>query len=177
MPAVSRVKVRWVVIAEEHQNRDSVEGTNPGHGIKVPARCDMFDSQARAEGDQESPVCPRPVPFPGRATPLSSAVDVSSMFDPMDYHDLLFFENLVDDPVVATTSRNQAFKLAKQWFTKPSWILGNWSEYSSESCLSDLGRQLIEVSEPFRCDFDLIHRGFSDNVSKGKSLPSRRFLT
>jgi hypothetical protein len=33
------------------------------------------------------------------------------------------------------------------------------------------------VSEPFRCDFDLIHRGFSDVVSNGQSLPSRRLLT
>jgi hypothetical protein len=108
---------------------------------------------------------------------LSSAVDVSPILNPMDYNDLFVLEDLVDDPVVATTSRSQAFELAKQWFTKPSWILGNGSEYSSESCLSDLDRQLIEVSEPFRCDFDLIHRGFSDDVSKGKSLSSRRFLT
>ena len=50
LPAVPGVKVRWVVIAEEHQNRDSVEGTNPGHGINVSARCDMFDSQTRAGG-------------------------------------------------------------------------------------------------------------------------------
>jgi hypothetical protein len=44
LPAVPGVKVRWVVIAEEHQNRDSVEGTDPGHGMY---RCDVTRLAAR----------------------------------------------------------------------------------------------------------------------------------
>lgn len=35
---------------------------------------------------------------------LSPAVDVPPMFDPMDYNDLLFFENLVDDSVISTNT-------------------------------------------------------------------------
>ena len=37
------------MIAEEHQNRDSVEGTDPGHGTNVPGRSDRFDSEAHME--------------------------------------------------------------------------------------------------------------------------------
>ena len=73
------------------------------------------------------------VPFPGLRELLSSAVDVSPMLNPMDYDDLFVLEDLVDDPVVATTGRSQAFELAEQWFTEPSWILGNGSEYAARA--------------------------------------------
>jgi len=49
------------------------------------------------------------------------------MLDPMDYDDLLFFENLVDDSVIATTSCSQAFELAKQRFPESTWVLGDRS--------------------------------------------------
>ena len=37
------------MIAEEHQNRDSVEGADLGHGINVPGQSDRFDREARLE--------------------------------------------------------------------------------------------------------------------------------
>jgi hypothetical protein len=67
LPAVPGVKVRWVVIAEEHQNRDSVEGTNPGHGINVPVRRDTFDSKARAGGIKNRPLGPGSSRFQARS--------------------------------------------------------------------------------------------------------------
>jgi hypothetical protein len=63
LPSVSGVKMRWVVIAEEHQNRDSVEGTDPGHGTNVPGRADRFDSGPTSRGPEsryETPAA-RPV--------------------------------------------------------------------------------------------------------------------
>lgn len=70
LPSVTGVDVWWVVVAEEHQNRDSVEGTNPGHRINVPARCDMSDNRARAGGIKNRPSGLGHVPFPGRATSI-----------------------------------------------------------------------------------------------------------
>jgi hypothetical protein len=58
----------WIVIAEEHQNRDSVEGADPGHGINVPGQSDRFDREARLERitvtPRDSPTRPvSPGPF------------------------------------------------------------------------------------------------------------------
>ncbi len=49
LPSISGMNVRWVLIAEEHQNRDPVEGADPRHGVNISVRSDRFDKGDRME--------------------------------------------------------------------------------------------------------------------------------
>ena len=69
LAAVSGVKMRRVVIAEEHQNRNPVEGADPGHGVNVSARTDKFDTEAHMGRILHCPPTSPLIPFPGRARP------------------------------------------------------------------------------------------------------------
>ena len=50
LPSVTGVDMRWVVIAEEHQNRDPVEGADPRHGVNISVRSDRFDKGIACRG-------------------------------------------------------------------------------------------------------------------------------
>lgn len=56
---------------------------------------------------------------------LSRSVDVTPMLYPVDHNGLLFFVDLIDDPVVTAWSRKETFELPKQWFAEAMWILGS----------------------------------------------------
>ena len=49
LPSISGMNVRWVVIAEEHQNRDPVEGADPGHTVNISVPSDRFDGEPPEE--------------------------------------------------------------------------------------------------------------------------------
>lgn len=98
------------------------------------------------------------------------------MLDAVDESNLPFFEDLVDDPVVAATGHGQPFELAEQSLAESPRILCDRSEQRTQSRLPDLVWQLVQMSETFGSDLDPIHRGFSDLVSEGQSLPTCRLL-
>lgn len=87
------------------------------------------------------------------------------MLDAVDDNNLVFFEDLVDDPVVAATGHSQPFELAEQRLAESPRILCDRSEQGTQSRLPDPVWQLVQMSEAFRSDLDLIHRRFSDVVS------------
>ena len=45
LPRVPGMDVWWLVIAEEHKDRDPVEGTDPGHSVNISVPSDRLDKR------------------------------------------------------------------------------------------------------------------------------------
>jgi hypothetical protein len=65
LPRITSMKVGWVVVAEEHQNRDPVEGADPGHIVNISVLSDRL-TEGTPEADQRRESGLAPVPFRGR---------------------------------------------------------------------------------------------------------------
>jgi hypothetical protein len=65
LASISSMKVRRVVIAEEHQNRDPVERADPGHGIDVQRRPDRLTALVHVS-EQPHPLAPQSSRFQSR---------------------------------------------------------------------------------------------------------------
>ena len=79
------------------------------------------------------------------------------MLYPVDHNGLLFFVDLIDDPVVTASSRKETFELPKQPFAEAVWILGYRTQDCRQRRFANLFRQAVQVPEAFRCDLDFIH--------------------
>ena len=60
------------------------------------------------------------------------------MLNSVDQHDLLIFEDLIDDPVVATAGRMQPFELAEEAFPESLGVLRNRAKRSSQGRIAYL---------------------------------------
>lgn len=86
------------------------------------------------------------------------------MLDAMDDHDVLIFDDPVDDTKVATTSRVQSLQFTKQWFARSLRVPCNWPKCRFYRCESDFLRKVVEVPSSFRCDLDGVHRILLDVI-------------
>ena len=81
------------------------------------------------------------------------------MLHAVDEHDLLVFEDLIDDSIIAPPGRVQPLKFSKQRFPEALRVLCDWSLNRCDCCLSHLFWYSVQVSKTFRCDFDFVHQG------------------
>jgi hypothetical protein len=64
----------------------------------------------------------------------------------MDQNGLVVFEDLVDDPVIASPCRAEALEFAYERFPKPLGILCDRPEDGLQSCMSHFVGQSVEVA-------------------------------
>ncbi len=86
------------------------------------------------------------------------------MLHTVDQNDLVVFEDLVDDSVVATSRRPQALEFTKEWLAEPVRVLGDRTEDGLQGSVAHLLRELVEMAEPLSSDLDLVHPATSDVI-------------
>ena len=86
------------------------------------------------------------------------------MLHTVDQNDLVIFEDLVDDAIVATPRRPKTLRFPNERFTKPVWILSNRPEDRLQCSVAHLFRKSVEMPETLSRDLDLVHRATSDVI-------------
>ncbi len=79
------------------------------------------------------------------------------MLDAMDGDDLHGVVDTVDDPVVATSSREEPGELSHERLTQAVRIVCYRAVERHQGGVSDLGGKLVQVAEPLWRDPDLVH--------------------
>lgn len=90
----------------------------------------------------------------------------------VDQHGVCFVVDLVDDSVVAPSSRPQPVELTFERLANPPRLLRQRPEDQLDGSGPDLVRKPVEVTKPFAGDPDLVHAGRSGAVFASPS-PSR----
>jgi hypothetical protein len=112
LASISSMKVRWVVIAEEHQDRDPVEGANPGHRLNVQPRPDRFDSARSTSREQPHLLARQPSGFQVARFDTRSPMPGSARVRPVRTWD------------VSQRWRSSPRDLSGRARTVTSWLLG-----------------------------------------------------
>lgn len=97
-------------------------------------------------------------------------IHVSAVLNSVDHDDVVMFEDLIDDAVVASSSRSETLEFTHEWFPETQRILGKRSEDGSEGGVADLVGELVEVAKTLRRDLDLVHRVGSDLIAETNPL-------
>ena len=133
-----------------------------------------------ATADQQIPGENAHVAKPRRSAPTSAVespgpVDVATVLNAVDQHRLIFFEDLVDDPVVPAPGGPETFEFTDKWLPEPLGVLGDRPEDGRECGVPNLVRQSVEVAQTLGGDLDLIHEVGSDVVAQAKPFALGRF--
>ncbi len=91
-------------------------------------------------------------------------VRVSAMLYTMDQNDLVVFEDLVDDAVIATPRRPKTLKFPNERLAAPVRVLSNRSEDGLQGSVAHLLRESIKMAEALSRDLDLVHPATSDVI-------------
>ena len=94
------------------------------------------------------------------------------MLHTVDQNDLVVFEDLVDDAVVATSRRPKTLKFASERLAEPVRVLSNRSEDRLQCSVAHLLRKSIEMTETLSRDLDLVHPATSDVVLERHTIAS-----
>jgi hypothetical protein len=86
------------------------------------------------------------------------------MLHAVDQNDLLVFEDLVDDAIVAPSRRPETLEFANQRLAEPIRVLRDRTEDGLQCRVSHLVRELVEMPETLSRDLDLVHAAASDVV-------------
>jgi hypothetical protein len=97
-------------------------------------------------------------------------VHVPAVLHAVDQNNLLVFEDLVDDSVVATSRRPQALEFTNEWLAEPVRVLGDRTEDGLQRGDTHLLRKLVEMAETLSRDLDLVHSTASGVVSETHPL-------
>jgi hypothetical protein len=97
------------------------------------------------------------------------------MLNPVDQNDLVLFEDLVDDAVVAAPCGAEALEFTYQRLPEPLGVLGDWPEDGLQGCMPHLVGKSDEVAQTLRGDLDLVHEAASDVIAETKPLALGRF--
>ena len=95
----------------------------------------------------------------------------------MDEDDIVFFEDLVDDAIVAAPRRPEALEFADEWLTQPLGIAGNGPEDGYKCGVAYLVREMVEMTKTFRGDLNFVHREASDVIAQPQPLAVGCFLS
>ena len=99
------------------------------------------------------------------------------MLNAVDEDDFLSLQDLVDDAVVATSGRPEAFEFSEEWLAEPLRIVGDRPQDRLERSGPHLLGQALEMPETLGGDLDLVHRPASDVVPQAQPLALGRLGT
>jgi len=88
----------------------------------------------------------------------------------MDQDDLLVFEDLVDDAIVASSRRPQTLEFTNQRLAETVRVLSDRPEDGLQCGVAHLLRKLVEMTETLSRDLNLVHPATSDVVLETHSL-------
>jgi len=97
-------------------------------------------------------------------------VHVPAVLHAVDQNNLLVFEDLVDDSVVATSRRPQALEFTDQRFAEPVRVLSDRTEDRLQGSVAHLLRESVEMAETLSRDLDLVHPATSDVILETNPL-------
>ncbi len=92
------------------------------------------------------------------------------MLHTVDQNDLVVFEDLVDDAIVAASRRPKTLEFANQRLAKSVWVLSNRSEDGLQRCVAHLLGELVEMTETLGRDLNLVHAAALDVVLERQPL-------
>jgi hypothetical protein len=92
------------------------------------------------------------------------------MVHTVDKNDLVVFEDLVDDAVVATPRRPQTLEFTSERLSEPVRVLSDRSEDRLQRSPAHFVRESFERTETLTCDLDLVHSATSDVVPERHTL-------
>lgn len=98
------------------------------------------------------------------------------MVHTVDQNELVIFEDLVDDAIVATSRRPEALEFTDQRFAEPVRVLGDRPEDRLQRGVAHILRELVEMTEPLSRDLDLVHPATSDVVLETHTLAALGFV-
>lgn len=87
---------------------------------------------------------------------------------------LVFLDDLVDDPVVPTSSRVESLQFACEGLAQLVGVLSDGPKDGRNSGVTNLVRKPVEVSQAFRCDLDVVHAVMSHMVLQRHGLTACR---
>jgi hypothetical protein len=85
-------------------------------------------------------------------------------------NDLIVFQDLIDDVIVAAPRRPKAVEFTDQWLAEPTRVAGDRSEDGLQRSVPYLLREPVEMTETLSRDLDLVHDATSDVVSERQPL-------
>jgi len=88
----------------------------------------------------------------------------------MDQNDLVVFEDLVDDAIVATPRRPETLEFTDERLAQPVRVLGDRPENGLQRSVPHLLRKSVEMLETLSRDLNLVHPVTSDMVPERHTL-------
>jgi hypothetical protein len=95
---------------------------------------------------------------------LTRPVHVSTVLHSVDQDDLIVFEDLVDDAVVATPRRPQSLEFTDQRLAESARVLSDRTEDGLQRRVAHLLREFVEMAETLSRNLDLVHPATSDVI-------------
>ena len=86
------------------------------------------------------------------------------MLHSVDQNDLVIFEDLVDDAVVATPRRPETLEFSDERLAESVRVVRNRAEDGFQCSVPYLLRELVEMAEALSRDLDPVHPATSDVV-------------
>ncbi len=92
------------------------------------------------------------------------------MLHAVDQNDLLVFEDLIDDAVVAAAGRPETLQFYNQRYAGTVRVLGDRHEDGLQSSVAHLLEELVEMTKTPSRDLNLVHPATSDVVPETHTL-------
>ena len=107
---------------------------------------------------------------PGQFGGSARSVHLSTVLYSVDEHDLLVFEDLVDDAVIAASCRPEILQFAYERFAEPLRVVCDRPKDGLQCRLAHLVWESVEMTETLGGDLDLVHAVASDVVAETQPL-------